>query len=142
MIGDPDHLEAGGAGRSLQGDLVALLLAEQGPAEGRLHAQSPALGVDLVGTDQAIALLLTRFVLLSILFMFVLGSLVVLTRYVSGYDQQRASATNIIFEMLSATRQVFAISLIISASVTIFATIRGSGRPFVPLVLLAAPSAL
>jgi len=81
--------------------------------------------------------LLSRFILSSILLILVLGSLVVLSRYVIGYDPQRASAADVVINMLAAMREVFAISLIVSASVAIFTTIRVTGRPFVPLVLLA-----
>ncbi len=81
--------------------------------------------------------LLSRFILSSILLILVLGSLVVLSRYVIGYDPQRASAADVVINMLAAMREVFAVSLIISASVAIFATIRVTSRPFVPLVLLA-----
>ncbi|MBU8913880.1 MAG: hypothetical protein KOO61_07645 [Spirochaetales bacterium] len=81
--------------------------------------------------------LLSRFILTSILLVLVLGSLVVLFRYVIGYDPQHASAADVMFQMLAAMREVFAISLVISASVATFATIRLADRPFVPLVLLA-----
>lgn len=81
--------------------------------------------------------LVSRFILTSILLILVLGSLVVLSRYVIGYDPQRAGAADVVIQMLAAMRGVFTISVMISASVTIFATIRLVDRPVVPLVLVA-----
>ncbi len=82
--------------------------------------------------------LLSRFILSLILLILVLGSLGVLSRYVIGYDPQHASAPDVVIQMLAAMREVFTISLMISASVAIFATIRLTDKPFVPIVLLAA----
>lgn len=81
--------------------------------------------------------LFSRFILSLILLILVLGSLVVLSRYVIGYDPQHASAPDVVIQMLAAMREVFAVSLMISASVAIFATIRLTDKPFVPIMLLA-----
>jgi hypothetical protein len=82
--------------------------------------------------------LLARFILSLILLILVLGSLVVLSRYVIGYDPQHASAADVVLQMLAAMRQVFAVAILVSAAVAIFATIRLAGRPFVSITLLAA----
>jgi hypothetical protein len=80
--------------------------------------------------------LLARYILSLILFILVLGSLVVLSRYVIGYDPQQASATNIVLQMLASVREVFAVAIMVSAAVALFATIRGTGQPFVSIALL------
>jgi len=67
----------------------------------------------------------------------VLGSLVVLSRYVIGYDPQDASTAGVVMQLLAAMREVFTISVMISASFAIFATIRLTDKPFVPIALLA-----
>jgi len=67
----------------------------------------------------------------------VLGSLVVLSRYVIGYDPQDASTAGVVMQLLAAMREVFTISVVISASFAIFATIRLTDKPFVPIALLA-----
>jgi len=84
------------------------------------------------------ARLISRFVLSLILFALVLGALVVLSRYVSGFDPQRASGGEVIAHMVAAIRSVFVLSVALSATVAIFATIRHTDKPAVPLVLLGA----
>jgi hypothetical protein len=80
--------------------------------------------------------LLARYVFSVILLILVLGSLVVLSRYVIGYDPQQASAPDVVIQMLAAVKEVFAVAIMVSAAVALFATIRGTDRPFVSIALL------
>ncbi len=81
--------------------------------------------------------LLSRFILWSILLILVLGSLVVLHRYVIGYDPTRARAGNLLMQLIDALRTVYPVSIMTAAVLSLFATLRTTARTFVPVIILA-----
>jgi hypothetical protein len=81
--------------------------------------------------------LLSRFILWSILLILILGSLVVLHRYVIGYDPTRARAADLLMRFLDAARTVYPVSIMIAALLSLLATLRTTARTFLPAVVLA-----
>lgn len=60
-----------------------------------------------------------------------------LHRYVIGYDPTGARAEDLLLRLLDACRDVFVVSLLAAAALSLFATLRMAGRTFLPLVTLA-----
>jgi hypothetical protein len=67
----------------------------------------------------------------------VLGSLLVLQRYVIGYDPTSARAGDLVVRLLEALREVYVVSIMIAAALSLFATLRLARRVFVPVISLA-----
>lgn len=81
--------------------------------------------------------LLSRFILSTLLLLLVFASLVVLSRYVTGFDPDRASPDTLVTQFLDAVRDVAIIAIVVAAAVVPFATIRTTDKPFFLLILLS-----